>query len=195
MTVAIAAASLPVTALAADHSDPVTKNGERLKYNTPYYIKDKTLPSKGGVIVEPWVLDDFVRFADSSVDNGTPVIFENKDSMDGFIKSGDSIRVKSTKANSESKYWTLDTMLSSVYLNYDPSSYHRIYGSSADNSIGIGRVVMRTDPTLTGMTSTKITFQGYKGEDTEKAWMKTETDVMLSERNIRTPLEVHEISE
>ncbi|WP_170924976.1 hypothetical protein [Bacillus thuringiensis] len=48
LTVAIAAASLPVTALAADHSDLVTKNGERLKYNTPYYVKDRTLYSRAG---------------------------------------------------------------------------------------------------------------------------------------------------
>ncbi|OQR53332.1 hypothetical protein [Bacillus sp. CDB3] len=32
LTLAIIAASLPVRALAADHSDPVTKNGERSKY-------------------------------------------------------------------------------------------------------------------------------------------------------------------
>ena len=57
LALAIAAASLPVTALAADHSDPVTKNGERLKYNTPYYIKDKNLSDKGGVTFERWGLD------------------------------------------------------------------------------------------------------------------------------------------
>ncbi|WP_255300993.1 hypothetical protein [Bacillus thuringiensis] len=85
LTVAIAAASLPVTALAADYSNPVTKNGDRLKYNTPYYIKDKNLLDKGGVTFEHWGLDDFVLFANAALDNGTPIIFENKDGADGFI--------------------------------------------------------------------------------------------------------------
>ncbi|ANS52050.1 hypothetical protein BT246_67580 (plasmid) [Bacillus thuringiensis] len=104
LAVAIATASLPLTVFAADDSDPVTKSGERLKYNTPYYLKDKHLPHKGGVTFESWVLDDFVRFADSSNDNGTPIIFENKDNTDGWLKSGDEIRVKSTNVTSNSKY-------------------------------------------------------------------------------------------
>ncbi|MHB0803250.1 hypothetical protein PVK73_28150 [Bacillus thuringiensis] len=193
LTVAIAAASLPVTALAADHSDPVTKNGERVKYNTPYYVKDKTLPNKGGVIVEPWVLDDFVRFADSPVDNGTPVIFENKDRTDGFIQSGDWMRIKSTKANSGSQYWTFDRVLSSVYLNYDTSTEHKMYGSSADYSIGIGTILM--EPDRTGSGSGKVNFRGYKGENTEKAWMKPEVYEISSNKDIRTPLEIIEVNE
>ncbi|RVU63242.1 hypothetical protein BM74_16180 [Bacillus thuringiensis] len=60
LTLALATSSLPVTALAADHSDPVTKNGERLKYNKPYYLKDKTLLAKSGVTFERWGLVDFV---------------------------------------------------------------------------------------------------------------------------------------
>ncbi|MHB0803251.1 hypothetical protein PVK73_28155 [Bacillus thuringiensis] len=195
LIMAITAASLPITTFAADHSDPVTKNGERVKYNTPYYIKDKTLPNKGGVIVEPWVLDDFVRFADSPVDNGTPVIFENKDRTDGFIESGDWMRIKSTKANSGSQYWNFDEILGSVYLNYDTRTDHRMYGSSTDNSIGLGNYFVR--PEIVGTTITKgiPSFRGYKGEHTEKAWMKAEVNVIPNEKDIQTPLEVIEAHE
>ncbi|MHB0803553.1 hypothetical protein PVK73_30265 [Bacillus thuringiensis] len=182
-------------ALAADHSDPVTKNGERLKYNTSYYVKDKTLPDKGGVIVEPWVLDDFVRFADSSTDNGTPVIFENKDRTNGFIKSGDWLRVKFTKANSGSQYWTFDELLGSVYLNYDTSTDHRMYGSSADNSIGIGNYFIKPEIQGNAITNGILSFRGYKGEQTEKAWMKADVYVIPREDDIQTPLEVMEVSE
>ncbi|MHB0802040.1 hypothetical protein PVK73_21065 [Bacillus thuringiensis] len=188
MTVAIAAASLPVTALAADHSDPVTKNGERLKYNTPYYLKDKNLPHRGGVTVESWMMDDYVRFSDSSTDNGTPIIFENKDRTDGFIESGDWIGVKSTKVNSDAQYWAFNTRYQSVYLVADTGASHRIYGSSKDNSTGI---ITYSGITLDG---TPTVWQ-YKGEHTEKAWMKPSWGLLSSDEDIQTPLEVIEVSE
>ncbi|MDA1775050.1 hypothetical protein PDJ95_27530 [Bacillus cereus] len=195
LTLAIIAGSLPGTALAADHSDPVTKKGERLKYNTLYYLKDKNLPHKGGVTFESWFLDNFVRFADSSTDNGTPIIFENNDKTDGLIKSGDSIRVKSTKVNSRSQYWTFDQILESIYLNYDTRTDHKIYGSSKDNSIGIG-----TPTTAYKIYEGKIvgiipSFNGYKGGNTEKAWMKLDVCATTSEEDIHTPFELMEVNE
>ncbi|OQR53500.1 hypothetical protein [Bacillus sp. CDB3] len=195
LTLAIIAASLPVTALAADHSDPVTKKGERLKYNTPYYLKDKNLPDKGGVIVKPWFLDDFVHFAGVPTDNGTPIIFENNNKTDGLIKSGDWIRVKSTKVNSQSQYWTLDEMLDSVYLNYDTRTDHRIYGSSKDNSIGIGIHTIASGHRGARGAYIELSFRGYKGENTEKAWMRPDLYPISSEKDIQTPFEVIEVSE
>lgn len=95
LTLAIAAASFPIMALAADNSDPVTKNGERLKYNTPYYLKDKNLPNRGGVTFEAYGSYDYALFAHDPASNGTPIIFENTDRTDGFINSDDMIRIKS----------------------------------------------------------------------------------------------------
>ncbi|ANS52290.1 hypothetical protein BT246_69990 (plasmid) [Bacillus thuringiensis] len=187
LAVAIATASLPLTVFAADDSDPVTKNGERLKYNTSYYLKDKHLPHKGGVTFESWILDDFVRFADSSIDNGTPIIFENKDNTDGWLKSGDEIRVKSTNVTFKSKYWTVDTIFNSIYLNYDTTTDLKIFGSSTDNSIGIGLSVI-------SLTATQA-VKGFKGEHTEKAWIKVDKSLSIKLEDIQTPFEVIEVSE
>ncbi|MHB0803727.1 hypothetical protein PVK73_31540 [Bacillus thuringiensis] len=205
LTVAITAASLPVTALAADHSDPVTKNGEKLKYNTPYYLKDKNLSHKGGVIFEswtppfePWTSYDYARFSDSSTDNGIPVIFENKDKTDGIIQSDDVISIKSTKSNESGwQYWTPALSTQSVYLSDNDKVEHRIYGSSTDNSIGIGLLNNTVECDCVNPPSR---FWEYKGENTEKAWMKPDlfsTPLWefppLNDR--QTPLEVSEISE
>ncbi|PGW36742.1 hypothetical protein [Bacillus thuringiensis] len=172
LTLAIVAASLPVTALAGDGSDPVTKNGERLKYNTPYYVKDKNLPDKGGVTFERWGLDDFVLFANSATDNGTPIMFENKDGADGFIKSTDAIRIKSTNMNEPGvHYWTYDTLLNSIYLNYDNSTNHIIYGSSEDNSVGLGSFMQGSSVINEGPIA-ELTFIEYNGKNAEKAWME-----------------------
>ncbi|PGW36743.1 hypothetical protein [Bacillus thuringiensis] len=197
LAVVIAAASLPVTALAADGSDPVTKNGERLKYNTPYYVKDKNLPDKGGVTFERWGLDDFVLFANSATDNGTPIMFENSDGADGFIKSTDKIRIKSIKSNEPGvHYWARDTLLDSIYLNYDNTIDHMIYGSSEDNSIGLG-----------SFSTAKLfyNFWEYKGSNVEKAWMESGNFQYISNPgngsftlpldDKQTPFEVMEASE
>ncbi|EJR62977.1 hypothetical protein C797_18467 [Bacillus thuringiensis Sbt003] len=45
----IAIASYPITTLATDNSALITKSGERLQYNTPYYVKDKHQAYKGDV--------------------------------------------------------------------------------------------------------------------------------------------------
>ncbi|MED3038055.1 hypothetical protein CBR56_28835 [Bacillus thuringiensis] len=201
LTLGIAAASLPVTALAADTSDPVTKNGERLKYNTPYYLKDKKLPHKGGVTFDTWSLYDYVCFADSSTDNGTPIIFENVDKTDGFIKSDDKINVKSTKADA-GQYWTytIAWFMDSVGLSDDNKTEHRIYGSSKDNSIGIGFPAKIEFPEKEVNNTNALYFVEYKGEDTKKAWMKPVLHLIydkklpaLSDR--QTPFEVIEVSE
>lgn len=194
LTLAITAASLPVTALAADNSNPVTKSGERLKYNTPYYLKDKDLPYKGGVTFEHWVLDDYVLFTHSGANNGTPIIFENKNRTDGFIQSDDWIRIKSTHASTpESQYWSPDLLIDAVYLSSDDMTDHKIYGSSKDNSIGIGVFF----PNPLGEPRVKE-FWEYKGENADKAWMKPNVSFvaelpLLSNR--QTPFEVIEVSE
>ncbi|ANS51679.1 hypothetical protein BT246_63870 (plasmid) [Bacillus thuringiensis] len=195
LALAMAVASLPVTAFAADNSNPVAKNGEPLKYNTPYYLKDKNLPHRGGVTFEPWVLDNFVRFADSPTNNGTSIIFENKDNTEGVIQSGDEIRVKSTKVDSTSQYWTIDTLLNSVYLNYDTTTDFKIYGSSNDNSIGIGIHVAYANPNMGDVLLGGVpveAFKGYYGEDTEKAWMKCDVSVYKELKDIKTPFEISE---
>ncbi|MBG0969282.1 hypothetical protein [Bacillus sp. SRB3LM] len=203
LALTIAAASLPVTALAADNSAPVTKNGERLKYNTPYYLKDKNLPDKGGVTFEHWGLDDFVLFAESSTDNGTPIIFENKDGADGFIESNDEIRIKSTKANEPGvQYWARDALFDSIYLNYDNTIDHIIYGSSEDNSIGLGSFMTGLDPNTGKMF---YNFLEYKGGNEKKAWMKSGSFQYVSNPgngrftlpldDKQTPFEVMEASE
>ncbi|MEC2865076.1 hypothetical protein [Bacillus thuringiensis] len=138
--------------------------------------------------MEPWLFKDFVLFANSSTNDGTPIIFENKDKTDGLIQSGDWIGVKSTKANSDAQYWAFNTRYQSVYLVADTAASHRIYGSSKDNSIGI-------------ITSSGITSDGaptvwqYKGDHTEKAWMKPSWSPLSSDEDIQTPLEVIEVSE
>ncbi|ANS52045.1 hypothetical protein BT246_67530 (plasmid) [Bacillus thuringiensis] len=195
LTLVIAAASLPLTTLAADHSDPVTKSGERLKYNTPYYLKDKNLPHKGGVTFEPWGLDDYVLFTHSSTNNGTPIIFENKNRTDGFIQSDDWIRIKSTQASTpESPYWSPDQLIDSVYLSSDDMTDHKIYGSSTDNSIGIGVFFQNK---LGG--SYEKEFWEYKGENADKAWMKPDLFLRVQElpllSNRQTPFEIIEVSE
>ncbi|PGW57458.1 hypothetical protein [Bacillus thuringiensis] len=172
LSLTIAAAALPVTALAADHSEPVTKNGERLKYNTPYYIKDKNLPDKGGVTFERWGLSDFVLFANAVTDNGTPIIFEHKEGIDGFIESTDEIRIKFTKANEpDIHYWAYDPFFNSIGLNYRNSADHIIYGSSEDNSIGLGRFINVLDSS--NLNWMKYRFSEYKGKNAEKAWMES----------------------
>ncbi|PGW36744.1 hypothetical protein [Bacillus thuringiensis] len=173
LTLAITAASLPVTALAADYSDPVTKNGDRLKYNTPYYLKDKNLSDKGGVTFERWGLDDFVLFADSATDNGTPIIFENRDGSEGFIESMDKIRIKSTKSNEPGvHYWARDTLFESVYLNYDNTTDHIVYGSSEDNSIGLGS--FKKGMTVINERAVAVfDFSEYNGKHAEKSWMES----------------------
>ncbi|AHA75745.1 Kunitz family serine protease inhibitor [Bacillus sp. AF62] len=164
--------SFPTTMLAADDSDPVTKNGERLQYNTPYYVRDKNLPHKGGVTFEPWVLDDYVLFAHSSTDNGIPIIFENKNKTDGFIKSDDWIRIKSTQASKMGEqYWAPDLMMKSVYLSSDDKIDHKIYGSSKDNSIGIGIFFRNKAGPMTKE------FWEYKGANTEKSWLQQSTSL------------------
>ena len=202
LSLTIAAAALPVTALAADHSDPVTKNGERLKYNTPYYIKDKNLPDKGGVTFERWGLSDFVLFANTVADNGTPIIFEHKYGIDGFIESTNEVRIKSTKANKPGvHYWASDPLFNSIYLNYSNSADHVIYGSPEDNSIGLGSTVKGVHESATGWSD----FNGYHGNNVEKAWMESTSypdsynpgkdrfALHLSE--LQTPFEVIEASE
>ncbi|MEX0417057.1 Kunitz family serine protease inhibitor [Bacillus sp. C30] len=203
LTLGMAAASLPVTALAADNSDPVTKSGERLKYNTPYYLKDKNLLDNGGVTVEPrkpllepWTPYDYVRFSDSSTDNGAPIIFENQDRTDGFIGSDDKISIKSTKTNWEGcKYWTLGE--NSVYLSNDDKADHRIYGSSEDTSIGIGILDLPTFiPERFGTGHMTWDFVEYKGD----SWMKPYRTGMRSPKlpplnDRQTPFEVIEVSE
>ncbi|MED3038058.1 hypothetical protein CBR56_29380 [Bacillus thuringiensis] len=206
LTLAIVAASLPITALAADHSDPVTRfNGERLKYNTPYYLKDKNLPHKGGVTFETWALYDYVLFADSFTDNGTPIIFENEDRTDGFIKSQDKIRIKTTKANA-GEYWTFTSggFINSVSLSDDNNKKYRIYGSSEDNSIGIGFYI--TKPMTVGfgglgsLDYPGLCFVEYKGTDAKKAWMEPiehnlDNKEEIPFNNIQTPFEIIEVNE
>ncbi|MDA1775450.1 hypothetical protein PDJ95_29970 [Bacillus cereus] len=199
LTLAMFAGSLPGTALAADNSDPVTKNGERLKYNTPYYLKDKTLPNKGGITVEPYLFTDYPLFSNSPTDNGDPIIFENPDGTDGFIKSGEDLTIKATKViDSGAQYWSFSNRDNSVYLGKSPQN-HRLYGSSKDNSIGIGSVNY-------GRSSTDIStrFVYYKGADTDKAWLTAsyraaEVDdwhsPVLNIEEIKTPFELIEVSE
>ncbi|ANS52225.1 hypothetical protein BT246_69340 (plasmid) [Bacillus thuringiensis] len=205
LTLAITAASLPVIALAADHSDPVTKNGERLKYNTLYYVKDKNLPDKGGVLFERWgFLGDYVLFANSVTDNGTPIIFEHKDGRDGFIESTDKIRIKSTKANkADMNYWAYDPLLNSIFLNYRNSADHVMYGSSEDNSIGIGRFINMLD--ASNINRMKYLFYEYQGKNAERAWMESTNYQYVYDRgngsfnlpldDKQTPFEVIEASE
>ncbi|OQR53553.1 hypothetical protein [Bacillus sp. CDB3] len=201
LTLAIAIAALPVTTLAADYSDPVTKNGERLQYNTPYYLKEKNSPDKGGITFERWGLDDFVLFAHSSTDNGTPIIFENNNGANGFIQSNDEIRIKSTKVNEPGyQYWAHDRGTDSVYLNYDNRTDHRIYGSSTDNSIGIGSFE-KSVTKVNRKTMSLETFREYQRGNSGKAWMRSTTlDYVykLGDRSIlplydrQTPFEVSE---
>ena len=165
----IAVASYPITTLAADNSVPVTKNGERLQYNKPYYVKDKNFPHKGGVTFEHWGLDDYVLFAHAPTDNGTPIIFENKNRTDGIIQSDDWIRIKFMQANaSGDQYWAPDQLMSSVYLSSDDRTDHKIYGLSTDNSIGIG-IFFRNS---LGQGNWTKEFWEYKGIDAEKSWVQ-----------------------
>ncbi|WP_179139765.1 hypothetical protein [Bacillus sp. CDB3] len=103
--------------------------------------------------------------------------------------------MKSTKVNSRSQYWAFDKILESVYLNYDARTDRKIYGSSKDNFIGIGKPIM-TYKSYQGEIVGRIpSFNGYKGENTEKTWMKQDVDSPSSEKDIQTPFEVMEVSE
>ncbi|MFQ6340964.1 hypothetical protein ACLNAL_31750, partial [Bacillus sp. AF62] len=145
---------------------------------------------KGGVTFEPWVLDDYVLFAHSSTDNGIPIIFENKNKTDGFINSDDWIRIKSSKASKTgAQYWAPDEMLKSVYLSNDDRTDHKIYGSSTDNSIGIGVFYQ----SQMGRGKLVKEFWEYEGTHAEKSWLKQELRKRLevpSLSNRQTPFEV-----
>ncbi|MDA1775109.1 hypothetical protein PDJ95_27885 [Bacillus cereus] len=197
LTLAMFAGSLPGTALAADNSDPVTKNGERLKYNTPYYLKDKTLPNKGGITVESWLFFDLLLFSNSPTDNGDPIIFKNPDGTGGFIKSGDNLKIKITKfMESGYQYWANDAV--GVMLTaYNCPNTHRVYGSSKDNSIGIG-----------SMEPMPESMRYYRGKHADKAWLtgggSVATDGEQTKyspvrpdqvEKIETPFELIEVSE
>ncbi|MGE0994303.1 Kunitz family serine protease inhibitor [Bacillus sp. GMa5/2] len=201
LTLAMIAGSLPGTALAADNSVPVTKNGERLKYNTPYYFKDKTLPNKGGVTVEPYLFHDYILFSNSPTDNGDPIIFENPDGTDGFIQSGEALRIRATKViEPERQYWRPDNPY--VFLSRYNDCNQRLYGSSKDNSIGIG-----TLDAVPGVSS-GINFYYYRGAHNDKAWLTRGGAASLDDSNdhhspvrpdqvekIETPFELIEVSE
>lgn len=59
---------------------------------------------------------------------------DNKNRIYGFIKSTQA-------SKTEEQYCGPDEMLSSVYLSNDDRTVHKIYGSSKDNSIGIGSFI------------------------------------------------------
>ncbi|MED3389064.1 hypothetical protein P4418_09445, partial [Bacillus thuringiensis] len=167
-------------------------------YNTPYYVRDKNLPHKGGVTFEHWGLDDYVLFAHAPTDNGTSIIFENKNRTDGIIQSDDWIRIKFMQANaSGDQYWAPDQLMDSVYLNSDRRIDHKIYGSSTDNSIGIG--IFFSNPL--GQGSWTKEFWEYKGIDAEKSWIQrdmflVETPVELPPlQDRKTPFEIISVKE
>ncbi|MDA1775387.1 hypothetical protein PDJ95_29585 [Bacillus cereus] len=202
LTLAMFAGSLPGTALAADNSDPVTKNGERLKYNTPYYLKDKTLPNKGGVTVEPWFNDDYILFSNSPTDNGDPIIFENPDGTDGFIQSGEELRIRATKVIDPGvQYWQYNHPNFYISLSADKDAKQRLYGSSKDNSIGIASMDYSED-----LNPKNKYFVYYGGEHDDKAWLTRIGSVMSNYsglpipvqhvvERIETPFELIEVSE
>lgn len=177
LAIAITAASLPVMTLAADHSDPVTNDGAKLKYNTPYYLNAKNL-HRGGVTSEAWGSYDYVLFSSYPGSNGTPIIFENTDGTDGFVKSDDLIRIKSSQTNKNGwNYWTPDEGNNSIYLSNDTKAVHRIYGSSKDNSIGLGTTLQKLETFMNGTVMWAPYFMEYKAKDVvndEQAWMKQE---------------------
>lgn len=46
----------------ADNSHPVSTNGNRLRYNTPYRLRDKNLPHRNPVTFEAWASYDYAIF-------------------------------------------------------------------------------------------------------------------------------------
>lgn len=128
-------------ALAADSSNPVTVNGNRLQYNVPYSLRDKNLPNRGAVTFQVWLNHDYAIFGHTAGNVGTPIIFESPTNKTGFIDSEDAIIVRSTQSNWGGwHFWNFTSSwnANSVWFSNRRESIGRIYGLSNDNSIGIG---------------------------------------------------------
>ncbi|MBO0440478.1 hypothetical protein [Candidatus Enterococcus ikei] len=130
----------PSNSLAAD-THAVTNTGERVKYNTPYYLLDRTT-GKGGVTYEPYASWDYVIFAHDKDSLGTPIVFENSENRDGVINLGDKVAIKSTQSSwGGYNYWhhKFDGVSSKgVWLSDYKVCTEEVYGNSKDNSVGIG---------------------------------------------------------
>ncbi|MBH0340257.1 hypothetical protein BM86_33685, partial [Bacillus thuringiensis] len=87
-----------------------------------------------------------------------------------------------------------DQLIDSVYLSSDDMTDHKIYGSSTDNSIGIGVFFQNK----LGESYEKE-FWEYKGENADKAWMKPDLFLRVQElpllSNRQKLFEIIEVSE
>ncbi|WP_255300994.1 hypothetical protein [Bacillus thuringiensis] len=84
----------------------------------------------------------------------------------------------------------MDSLLSSIYLDADNTAHHIIYGSSEDNSIGIGSFMSMLNP----RNEDKVfyIFNEYRGTNTEKAWMESKTFPYTYDRGSRFILPLHD---
>ncbi|MBO0441150.1 hypothetical protein [Candidatus Enterococcus ikei] len=126
----------PSVSLAAD-SPPLTITGERVKFNTPYYLKDRN-ENYGGATFQVHASYDYVLFTNDKTSLGTPIIFEAQDMRDGDINIDDLVTVKSANANWPGwNYWKC-TGDANVYLSNKASYEHKLYSDSYSRTTGIG---------------------------------------------------------
>lgn len=141
ISITLGVVCLNTVANAADNSNPVTSNGNRLQYNVPYTLRDKNLPHRGGITFQAWNRYDYAIFAHSSVSNGAPIVFESPTNKIGFIDSEDFIIVRSTQSNWGGwHFWSFTSGFNanSVWLSDRRQGIGYLYGLSNDNSVGIG---------------------------------------------------------
>jgi len=166
---------------------PKTKNGERVRYNTRYYLTDKNLPNSGGATYSPWVGYDYVRFDHNPTYRGIPIIFESRIGKRGYIESNDEIIIKSTDANWAGRvYWHFTDRMASdgVILTNNRYIFGNIYGSTSDNSIGLSMTGVTTAP---GTPFTTYLFAEFHGNTRGTPWM-TSRRVHLNNLNQVPPV-------
>lgn len=119
---------------------PKTSTGERLTYNTSYYLRDKNLSNRGGVTFQAWLNNDYAIFGSSTTNRGTPIVFEHPNGNSGVINSDDPVTVRSTNSNwNGAVYWSYTDGWNSdsVRLYSERKTFGNIYGSTTDNSVGL----------------------------------------------------------
>ncbi|MDB1690147.1 hypothetical protein [Enterococcus casseliflavus] len=166
---------------------PKASDGNRLRYNTPYYLKDKNLPNRGGITYRSWLKYDYAIFADSTNSRGTPIVFEHPSGRSGFIDSNDEIIVKSTGSNWNGwVYWryTDSWNAESVWFSNQSRVFGNIYGSTTDNSVGMSMLGLRL---LEGYPIPAYFFAEFHGRTTGTPWMTARSYYLPLNQNPPVP--------
>jgi len=174
----------------ADNSHPVSTNGNRLRYNTPYRLRDKNLPHRNPVTFEAWTSYDYAIFGHYTrpgYRGGTPIIIESTTGKTGFIDSNDPIAIRSTTSNWGGwVYWdvTNSYLANSVWLTNRRVPIGHLVGNSRDRSVGIGGMTFSSN-----LGFPLPTYLELGGSDANKPWMTfrtvTQNQLIMPPINVR----------